>query len=83
MPYRPQLLLRVQEGQRQTRLGRADRSRSVQDLYGCPRRVDGAAIAIVDDVLTTGSTLHSIALQFKDAGAQSVCGLVLARTPYR
>lgn len=83
MPYRPQLLLRVQEGQRQTRLGRADRSRSVQDLYGCPRRVDGAAIAIVDDVLTTGSTLHSIALQFKDAGAESVCGLVLARTPYR
>jgi hypothetical protein len=27
--------------------------------------------------------LHSIALQFRDAGASTVCGLVLARTPYR
>jgi len=83
MPYQPSLLLRAQEGRRQTHLGRAERSRSVQDLYCCPKRVEGAAIAIVDDVLTTGSTLHSIALQFRDAGAKSVCGLVLARTPYR
>jgi ComF family protein len=83
MPYQPSLLLRAREGQRQTRLGRVERFRSVHDLYCCPRRVEGAAIAIVDDVLTTGSTLRSIALQFRDAGASTVCGLVLARTPYR
>ena len=45
-------------------------------------RVDGAVIAVVDDVMTTGRTLHSIALQFKAAGAAAVYGLVLARTPY-
>jgi predicted amidophosphoribosyltransferase len=44
--------------------------------------VPGAAIAVVDDVLTTGSTLHSIARAFKAAGAASVTGLVVARTPY-
>jgi ComF family protein len=82
LPYQPQLLLRAQEGQRQTRLGRADRTRSVHELYRCPQRMEGAAIAIVDDVLTTGSTMHSIALRFKAAGAKTVCGLVLARTPY-
>jgi ComF family protein len=83
MPCRPTLLRRAREGQRQTRLGRAERFRSVQDLYCCPQRVEGAAIAVVDDVLTTGSTLHSIALQFRKAGASTVYGLVLARTPYR
>jgi ComF family protein len=80
---RPDLLLRVQEGAKQTRLNRAQRAMNTQILYACPQRLDQAAIAVVDDVLTTGSTLHSIALQFRAAGASSVCGLVLARTPCR
>lgn len=82
MACRPGLLLRAQEGRRQTHLGRTERANSALALYACPVRIDGAAIAVVDDVLTTGSTLHSIAQVFKAAGAASVCGLVLARTPY-
>jgi ComF family protein len=82
LPCRPELLIRVQEGSRQTRLNRSERLHSVQSLYACPQRVAGASIAVVDDVLTTGSTLHSVAQQFKAAGAASVLGLVLARTPY-
>lgn len=81
--YRPDLLLRAREGVRQTHLTRAERALSTGDLYVCPGRVESALIAVVDDVLTTGSTLDSIARQFKAAGATSVCGLVLARTPYR
>lgn len=80
---RPELLLRVREGVKQTHLGRAERASSARRLYYCPRKVEGAHIAVVDDVLTTGSTLNSIALAFKAAGAASVIGLVLARTPYR
>ncbi len=79
---RPELLLRINEGSRQTKLNRMERFNSVQSLYACPQRVAGASIAVVDDVLTTGSTLHSIAQQFKAAGAATVVGLVLARTPY-
>lgn len=80
---RPEFLLRVQEGIRQTHLKRTERTHSVQSLYACSGRMDNASIAVVDDVLTTGSTLHSIAQAFKAAGASSVYGLVLARTPYR
>lgn len=80
---RPDLLLRVHEGVRQTYLTRAERARGTGDLYACSGRVEQASIAVVDDVLTTGSTLDSIARQFKAAGAASVYGLVLARTPYR
>jgi predicted amidophosphoribosyltransferase len=75
--------LRTHEGVKQTSLSRVQRAQSAQRLYRCARRVDGAHIAVVDDVATTGSTLHSIAREFKAAGAASVCGLVIARTPYR
>ncbi|MGB3290478.1 MAG: phosphoribosyltransferase family protein, partial [Burkholderiaceae bacterium] len=81
--YRPALLRRGREGLRQAHLGRAQRASSTRLLYHCPQRVQGQHIAVVDDVLTTGSTLNSIALAFKEAGAASVTGLVLARTPYR
>jgi predicted amidophosphoribosyltransferase len=57
--------------------------RQASGLYACTASVDGATVAVVDDVLTTGSTLHGISLQLKAAGAVAVWGLVLARTPYR
>lgn len=79
---RPELLTRVHEGVKQTHLGRHERTRSVQALYRCAAGLDGVHIGVVDDVLTTGSTLHSIAQVFKAEGAASVTGLVLARTPY-
>lgn len=80
---RPGLLVRHHEGGRQTHLPRVQRMRQASGLYTCTASVDGATIAVVDDVLTTGSTLHGIALQLKAAGAVAVWGLVLARTPYR
>lgn len=79
----PDLLARRQEGGRQTHRRRAQRLLQAPDLYACTRRIEGATVAVVDDVLTTGSTLHGIALQLKAAGAGAVWGLVLARTPYR
>lgn len=40
-------------------------------------------IAIVDDVMTTGATLSTIAKLLKDFGAQSVHNWVILRTPYK
>lgn len=83
LPCRPALLARVRDGRKQAQLTRAERVHSVQQLYRCPHPLHGVDVAVVDDVLTTGSTLHSIAQELKQAGAASVVGLVLARTPYR
>jgi predicted amidophosphoribosyltransferase len=43
--------------------------------------VRGLRLAVVDDVMTTGSTLDEIARVLKAAGAAHVTNLVIARTP--
>jgi predicted amidophosphoribosyltransferase len=40
----------------------------------------GRHVVVVDDVLTTGSTLQAVASVLKAAGAAQVSGWVLART---
>lgn len=83
LPYRPSLLRRCGEGISQKRLSRAGRIRLQSDQYVCTGRIDDARVAVVDDVLTTGATLHAVAQALKQAGAASVTGLIVARTPYR
>jgi len=79
----PELLVRRLDGKRQTHLQRRQRLDNASGLYACTRPLGGACVAVVDDVMTTGSTLDGIASQLKEAGAAQVVGLVLARTPYR
>jgi predicted amidophosphoribosyltransferase len=48
-----------------------------------PRRVAGARILVLDDVLTEGGTLREMAHVLRRAGAREVAGLVLARPVWR
>ena len=48
-----------------------------------PDLVDGRHVGIVDDVMTSGSTLDELAATFKRFGAARVTNLVFARTPPR
>lgn len=82
VPVRPQWLVRTRESGKQSQLGRTDRRRGADGLYRCPQSLPPAWVAVVDDVMTTGSTLHAAATALKDAGAAGVIGLVVARTPY-
>lgn len=79
----PSLLLRQREGGRQTHAARRVRLDAGRHDFRCGMSLNGGVYAVVDDVMTTGSTLHHAARCLLEAGAEQVWGLVLARTPWQ
>lgn len=63
----------------QASLDRAGRLENVSDAFFCPEPLDGARILLLDDVMTTGSTLNACAASLKAAGAAAVAVAVVAR----
>jgi ComF family protein len=57
------------------------RRRNVRGAFVCTGDVRGRRIALVDDVMTTGTSLDELAKTLKQAGALEVETWVVARTP--
>lgn len=66
----------------QKQLSRQERLRVMRQAWRCDRNLAGRSVVLVDDVMTTGATLDSLAQVCLQAGAAQVFGLILARTPY-
>lgn len=81
LPAPSHALARRRETPRQATLGRGARQRGAAGLFLCTGRVRGRHVAVVDDVMTTGSTVNAAAHALLKAGAASVTVLVAARTP--
>ncbi|HEX2648479.1 MAG TPA: ComF family protein [Burkholderiales bacterium] len=77
----PELCERIRDTPAQLGLPLEERRRNVAGAFRCPALVAGASIALVDDVMTTGSTLDEVAATLKRAGAARVVNWVVARTP--
>ena len=79
------LVLRWRETAHQPALPPEQRAGNVRGAFALePRRraeVQGRSIAVVDDVMTTGSTANEIARTLKQAGAARVAVWTVARTP--
>ena len=82
---RPTLAIRVRETQAQSGVAPAERKKNIRDAFiVAPQAlalVRGRHIGVVDDVMTSGATLHELAAMFKRFGATRVSNLVFARTP--
>jgi ComF family protein len=76
----PELCERTRDTPVQAALPAAERARNVAGAFRCARALDGATIAVVDDVMTTGATLDALAGALKAAGAGRVVNWVVART---
>ena len=57
-----------------------ERAANVRGAFRAQRSLDGATIAVLDDVMTTGATLDEVAGALKDSGAAYVINWVVART---
>lgn len=78
-------VLRAIDTPSQASLQRTERLAQVRGVFavepGAAARLQGRRIALIDDVMTTGATLHELARTLQRAGAQSLHAWVLARTP--
>lgn len=57
-----------------------ERAANVRGAFACAADVRGKRVAVVDDVMTTGTTLDELARVLRAAGARAVENWVVART---
>lgn len=73
-------LRRTKDSPPQAGMSLAQRKRNVRGTFEATRPLAGLAVALVDDVMTTGATLAEAALAAREAGARRVDAWVVART---
>lgn len=81
IPVRQQWLVCRGEHAPQKTLDLHQRRASVRGRYQCDENLPSVRVGLVDDVMTTGSTVREIAEVLQRQGAQSITVLVAARTP--
>lgn len=79
IPVMSDRLRRVRNNPAQSGLDRAARLHNLDDAFSCPALPAGSRIGLVDDVMTTGSTVLSAARVLRKAGAAQITVLVAAR----
>lgn len=80
IPLAAGLLARVRDTKSQSLLDRRDRHKNIRGCFTVdrPDRIKGKIILLVDDILTTGSTMDECSKVLKRAGAKSVTAAVIA-----
>ena len=80
VPLAPAAARRTEAALPQSRLRARERAANVEHAFAVDADLAGARIAIVDDVITTGATVNSLAAELKRAGAVRVEAWAVART---
>ena len=80
LPVRPGIVRRVRNTPPQVSIENYEERRSnIEGSFACPAGLSGESVLLMDDVVTTGSTMSACAAALKAAGARSVWGLAFAR----
>ena len=80
IPFKSHLIKRIRHTETQTHLNLIERKENVKNAFKVTRKneIFGKRIIIVDDVVTTGSTISECALVLKEAGAEKIFALFAA-----
>ena len=72
---------RMKQTKEQNTLSREQRHTNVSGAFKVRRSFSGERVLLVDDVYTTGATMHELARVLRNAGAGQIIGVVFARAP--
>ncbi|MBN2557314.1 MAG: ComF family protein [Clostridia bacterium] len=79
----PGALRKIEKNLRQAGLSKANRGKNVRGVYKADKAVvSGKRVLLIDDIMTTGSTINECCRELLSAGAVSVESAVIAHTPY-
>lgn len=80
LQFHNNLLLRTRHTEQQAQLAMHDRFMNMRNAFTVtdPHIIAGHDIVLCDDVITTGATLESCAMELKSAGAHRIYAIVLA-----
>jgi ComF family protein len=83
IPFGRSLLMRIRWTEPQVKLAAGERAANVRGAFAVrdPSLVKGRRVMLVDDVLTTGSTVSECSRVLKKAGAAEVFVVTVARVP--
>ncbi len=79
LPLRLDVCTRVRATEVQSKLDAAERKKNLRDAFAVERSVDGRHVAILDDVVTTGTTVEALTEVLKGHGARRVSVWSVAR----
>jgi len=83
IPVKSEHLVRIRSTSTQTRMSRDEREINVREAFHCPVKLPDINILLIDDVITTGSTMEVCVEVLKGAGANIVDILVIAHPPLK
>jgi ComF family protein len=72
-------VLRIRETEQQTGLDAKQRRRNIRGAFAVAEPIKYKHVALIDDVVTTGSTVNELARVLKKAGVQTVSVWSIAR----
>ncbi len=71
---------RVRDSTPQAALPWSERAKNIRGAFVCDADLSGRRVAVIDDVMTTGTTLNELARNLRTAGALEIQGWMVART---
>ncbi len=80
IPWLPDACQRVRDTPSQAGLDLETRQRNLRGAFACNIDLSGKRVALIDDVMTSGSSLNELARVVRKAGAVEIQAWVLART---
>lgn len=74
-------MLRIRPTSSQTKMSKEQRDLNMLDAFNCPKKNYERRILLIDDVITTGSTIDACAKALKKSGINEVDAFAVTHPP--